>query len=358
MAENPNPNSQQRAVADKEDILQLDLQNLDAKPKHPFNQLPNLPPNLKPRTTVANEKLVSPAVTAVPNQSATNSAGMSSPARQMPAGSQSELIQKPPEDSEESEFNFHSKPGDKDPLGREITVVHYSSDGNYFIYQTGDHSLEIVAADGTLLSKSERGNEIYVKILDYLASNPELKRKYFKSLAFAVKTLYDGNTNIAVKSLEATYANLTRSLRRKAEVSYIGGALLLVIIAPIAYLITYRIGDLSELGIILFCAVVFSALGGFLSVTLNAKQLDVDVQNTFQTIMFYGAQRILLAMISGIFIYFLITSKVFLAFFEDINNINIYYVAFFLCGFSERLVPNLMLNFDDKGMFEVKMPSK
>lgn len=261
-------------------------------------------------------------------------------------------------------FNFHSKPGDKDPLGREIIEVYFSSDGKYFIYHIGDYSLQIVAVDGTPISKNAKANGIYMRILDYLASNSELKKKYTRSLAFAVKTFYDGDIDVAIHSLESTLENITRSLKRKAESAYIGGALILVLIAPIAYFITYRVGlvyqaeGLNALGQMIFCAVVFSALGGFLSVTLNVRNLDVDVQNSFRTIMFYGAQRIIIAMISGIFIYFLIASKIFLAFFEDIQNNNIYYVAFFLCGFSERLVPNLMLNFEEKGFFDVKEKSK
>lgn len=163
---------------------------------------------------------------------------------------------------------------------------------------------------------------------------------------------------MAISSLEATYNNITRALKRKAEAAYVGGAILLVLIAPLVYLATYKIGDLSDLGHILFCAVVFSATGGFLSVALNVKNLDVDVQNPYWTIMLYGAQRIFLAMICGVFIYFLITSKILLAFFQDLSNINLYYVAFFLCGFSERLVPNLMLNFEERGMFDVKKSTR
>jgi hypothetical protein len=278
----------------------------------------------------------------------------SSPPEEMPPEENKAHDNHNPDDST---FNYHSKVGDPDPIGRKIEAIYYSADKRYFIYHIDDYSLQIVAEDATLLSKDLKVNEIYGRILDYLASNPEMKRKYVKSIAFAVKTLYDGNSDVAVNSLEATYNNITRSLRRKAEAAYMGGALILVLTAPIVYLITYKIGTLNNLGHIIFCAAVFSALGGFLSVALNVKKLDVDVQNPLGTIMIYGAQRIFLAMISGVFIYFLIASKIFLAFFEDLQNINVYYVAFFLCGFSERLVPNLMLNFEDKSVFGFKKTS-
>jgi hypothetical protein len=251
------------------------------------------------------------------------------------------------------EFNFYSKVGDLDPIGRRIEAIYFSSDQNYFIYHIGNYSLEIVAVDGSLLSKNSKANEIYGRILDYFASNAELKRKYVKSIAFAIKTLYDGDSEIAINILEATYKNITRFLKRKAELAYLLGAITLMFIGLITYFLTYKAGNLNDFGHIIFCALIFSSLGGFLSVALNVKNLDVDVQNSFPITMFYGAQRVFLAMISGVFIYFLISSKIFLAFFENLQNINIYYVAFFLCGFSERLVPNLMLNFEkDKSMFK------
>lgn len=253
-----------------------------------------------------------------------------------------------------SDFDFHTKVGGLDPLGRRIEEIYYTLDGKYFIYHIGNYNLEIVAEDGSLLSQNAKANEIYCRITDYFRSNPGLNEKYIRSVAFAVKTLYDGNSEIAITSLEATYNSITRSMKRKAEAFYIGGAIILVLLNPIIYLITYRFGNLSELGHILFCAIIFSALGGFLSIALNVKNLDVDVQNLPRVIMAYGAQRIFIAMISGVFIYFLIASEIFLAFFKNLQNVSIYYVAFFLCGFIERLVPNLMLTLEENGMLNIK----
>ncbi len=230
-------------------------------------------------------------------------------------------------------FNFHSQTGDTDPLGRRIDEIYFTSDNKYFIYHTSNFRLKIIAKDGTLMSRNLKVNQIYVQIMEYLSTDPALRKKYNRTVAFAVKTLYEGDLDVAVQSLESTYNNIIRSLQRKAETAYLGGAFLLVLIALISYFVTYKVGDLNSLGHIIFSAVVISSLGGFLSVSLNVKNLEVDVQHSQNTIMAYGAQRIFLAMISGVFIYFLILSKIFLAFFQDLGNLNIYYVAFFLCGF-------------------------
>lgn len=136
-----NPNARQQITVDNENLIELDARNSNAKPKYPAVQSPNHNPNIKPRTPIENAKVIPPAKTIG--------------AQQPPM-----INDAKPNEADEPEFNFHSKVGELDPLGRKIEAIYFSSDGKYFIYHIGNYSLEIVAADGTLISKNLKVNQI------------------------------------------------------------------------------------------------------------------------------------------------------------------------------------------------------
>jgi len=70
------------------------------------------------------------------------------------------------------------------------------------------------------------------------------------------------------------------------------------------YQIAYRFSPINDLGIRLFSGAVFVALGGFLSVLIGCRQLDLDLKESFGATMIYGAFRIVIGVISGIVVVF------------------------------------------------------
>lgn len=248
----------------------------------------------------------------------------------------------------DSEINYDLIKGDRDRNGNIIEYIYARMPGNYLIYRIENYELKVIAEDASLISSNTVFNKSLVQIGDYIAGDLELKKTYSHSIAFAIKNLYDGNTEIACSSLATTYENISRYLKRRSVAPYLLGSFGLVLISLIAYFLIYRFGNLNDFGHILFSAVVLSALGGFLSVAISLRNVSVDIQDSFKLKMVYGAVRIAIAMISGVIVYFLIEGKIALSFLKDFLNINTYYIAFFIAGFIEKLVANLMLDFEKK----------
>jgi hypothetical protein len=245
--------------------------------------------------------------------------------------------------------NYNLKVGDKDEDGDVIEDIHERVPGKYFIYTIADHDLRSFAEDETILSSNAKFNQLFYKIGDYLSNDPSLRKPFVSHLSFALKNLYDGYPDIACDGLTVTYDNMTRVMKRRAPLPYITGAFVLVLISLISYFLVYRFGNLNDFGYMMFSAVALSGLGGFLSVAISLRNINVDVQDHFMMKAAYGFIRIVIAMISGVIVYFLIEGKVALVFLKDLQNANTFYIAFFVSGFSEKLVSNLLFDFENKG---------
>lgn len=253
---------------------------------------------------------------------------------------------------------YDFKVGDSDHSGLKITKIHQRSPGNYLIYETSDSKLRFIVEDTTVISKNVDFIILWLKIADYLDSDETLKETYNSYLSFAVKALHDENPATAFKVLTSAHDNITRRLKRRTVLPYLTGAFAPVLFSLIVYLFVY-LGNrsnyvssnfkLNEFGYMIFSAVTFSSIGGVLSVAISLKNLNVDVQDNVKMKAVYGFIRIIIAMISGVIAYFLIEGRVAFGFLKDLQNINTYYIAFFVSGFSEKLVSNMLFDFETKG---------
>jgi hypothetical protein len=244
--------------------------------------------------------------------------------------------------------NYGLKIGDIDENGSKIEYIYECETGKYFLYHIKGFDLQIIAEDETLIGKNAKFNKLILQIGDYLSNEPALRGLYITHMVHAVKNLFDGNEDSAVETLASTYDSMTRYLKRHAVIPYLLGAFVLVFISLIAYFVSYKFGWLSSFENTLFSAVVLAALGGFLSVAISLRNISVEVQDNFGVKAIYGVVRIVIAMISGIIVYYLIEGKIAFSFIKDFQNFNTYYIAFFFSGFSEKLVSNLMLDFEKK----------
>jgi hypothetical protein len=243
-------------------------------------------------------------------------------------------------------YDYNLKVGQSDRNGKKIEYIYACVPGVYCIYHIDKYDIQIIAEDEGSMTKDAEVNKLLLTVGDYFANDYKVRTKYISYMAYAVKTFYDDNKKNARQALTLTHENILRYLERKAEFAYLTGAFLMVLISLLTYFVVYKVGDLSDLGHIIFCAISFSAIGGLLSVSTSSGNIKVDVQNPFRTKVFYGATRIMIAIISGVIAYFLVDSKILFAFIKDTNNIHAFYVVFFLAGFSEKLIPNIMLDFD------------
>ena len=218
-------------------------------------------------------------------------------------------------------------------------------DGKYTIYETPDHRVVIDGPD------SDKCNDpgihkAMMDIADITIHNPKLKREYNPRIAYAYKIALDGDAAASVAELKKIVQDMTNHMRRTCQCAYQVGALLAVVVPPIVYLIAYELSPLNDLAIRLFSATVFAALGAFLSVLMGSRQLDLDLKESFGTTMVYGIFRIIIGVISGIVVVFLVRADFLLGPLRKPDSYDAFVVACFVAGFSERLVFNVLKNFE------------
>jgi hypothetical protein len=239
------------------------------------------------------------------------------------------------------------KAGDKDCDGNTVRTV-YARDETYIVYDTADRQLIFTGENEELIGQDSNVNRMLIQIGDFITHTPTLKRHYTSPMAFAMKIFFDGNPKGSYSSLRSIYRDIRRHLTRRAKLSYQVGALILMVIALIVFLLVHWSLTLSELGTNLFTAIVFASMGGFLSVVIGSRNLRLDLQNNVLVNMGYGGIRIVIAIISGVVIYFLVETKVVFGFLKDAPNLYGLIVVAFVTGFSESLIPNLVKKIEDQ----------
>ena len=218
-------------------------------------------------------------------------------------------------------------------------------DGKYTVYETPDHRVVIDGPD------SEKCNDpaihkAMMDIADITIHNPKLKTEYNSRIGYAYKIALDGDADACVAELKRIAQDMTSHMRRTCQRAYQIGALLAVVVPPIVYLIAYKVSPLNDLSIRLFSATVFAAMGAFLSVLMGSRQLDLDLKESFATTMVYGVFRIIIGVISGIVVVFLIRADFLLGPLRKPDSYDAFAVACFVAGFSERLIFNVLKNFE------------
>lgn len=86
------------------------------------------------------------------------------------------------------------------------------------------------------------------------------------------------------------------------------------------------------------------ALGGFLSVTVGIRRLDIDPDGNWKINVIAGGSRIVIAMIGAVFVYFAIVSNLLLGLLPIENSTTGVFAVSIAAGFIEFLVPNLFLH--------------
>jgi hypothetical protein len=93
----------------------------------------------------------------------------------------------------------------------------------------------------------------------------------------------------------------------------------------------------------------FAAIGGFLSVCINLKDIEFERSLEWWKYEAYGVQRIVLAAICGVISYLLIASDILLSFMAKSPSAGLAIMAIcVLSGFSEKLIPNTLRRLESK----------
>ena len=235
--------------------------------------------------------------------------------------------------------NFDLKKGDTDALGNTVHRVFSAEPRKYIIYETTEGSIVADAADSNM-SAFPAVTEWMIRVTNLLSQHPDLKPRVIGYVAYAYKILFDGDSHGSEATLKSAYANVVNELERAAKLAYLAGALSAMVCALLTLLIPWLGGWRGDLTIRIFCAAAFSAMGGFLSVAVGARNLVVEDKSWINFL--YGGMRIVIAVISGVVMTFLVRSGIALAFLQKPDTLDGFFIATFLSGFSEKLVPNLL----------------
>jgi hypothetical protein len=242
-------------------------------------------------------------------------------------------------DSKRLEIDLNLKIGEQDSSGRKVRFIH-TKEPNYIIYETLEG--QVVVQGAVALANHPEINMLLSQIADLLTNTPALKKKYNSSRAHGMKVFLEGDADSAFQVFTHLVSDIKRYLTRRARISYQAGAAACMLLSLVCLPIGRSFGDLNNLGARVCYAIIFSAMGGLLSVAIGAGKLKIDLQDNIVVNALYGAFRILIAMISGVLVVFLIEGKFVLSFLKDTPNPGGFGIASFVAGFSEKLIPNML----------------
>lgn len=171
---------------------------------------------------------------------------------------------------------------------------------------------------------------------------------YKQRAASAIATAIVGKTEESKKIFTSITQDAENDYKTKiySRVLYLLGAGIIAMIFVISSIFIYFGRDTdfiianSTFFNVIYC-LMYSSLGGVLSVSLNAKKISSQKAISDWMYLIYGAERIVISLIAGVVVYSLIRSGLmFSGFISDDGNIFMLLMLSFVSGFSETLIPN------------------
>jgi hypothetical protein len=254
--------------------------------------------------------------------------------------------------------------GGKDSSGNTISNV-YSRGDEYIIYEISGVSepesfrvlidTEIESDPNDLIPRFEAIKGELVDFRSILYKGVHDKSVKHRA-ANAVSTAIRGDLNKAREIFAKITEQVTKEYRSilLGRLLYLSGAIsflsaaLLVSLAMYYFRETRFVNHILTLKEMIYAA-TFSGCGGLLSVSISFQEIQFERELRSYSYYAYGAQRIMLAGLCGIFTYILIKSGILFSFL--LKSDNPFITLMTLCaaaGFSETLIPNALRNLENK----------
>lgn len=250
--------------------------------------------------------------------------------------------------------------GSKDTTGNTITKI-FSKGSEYVIYEIEtkvlSDSIKVIIdtvkeEDTAPLEYFYAVREKFTKLKGLLykvIDDTSIKARIGHILSHAITgkpTEANNQFDSLMCEIETEYRN-----QSKHRVKYLLTTISFLVFGIIASLLVYSIGlfyDLIHIRYLIFISTAAS-IGGFISITRRLRQMVFDKDVSSYLYIFYACERMLIAISAGVVIYFGIQSNLI---FGLVNNFDkpIYgYILFsIVAGFSETLIPNLLINLEKK----------
>ena len=226
----------------------------------------------------------------------------------------------------------------------------YSASKDYIIYRRkGDKCITYYYDDNIPDFKANltKMGHLITKVKACIGYENKDKR-YLRMVAWFYKQCLLGNTEIANKICNKILSISCSFRKNTARLYYLVSCLAVVALLLIFSFVqdVYIQSNYLEPYLKLM---FYGSLGGFVSVSMSIKKLDLDIDYFSWSHTVYGVFRIIISMASAIISYLLIKSGLILSNLET-GNIYIYYLFAVVAGFSESFIPNLLKKMDDYGV--------
>ncbi len=245
--------------------------------------------------------------------------------------------------------------GSKDLNGSLIKKI-YARGDEYIIYEIED-SIGVDSLKVLIYTKVEEDNEPIINFQKVKDNFDKLKSILYRSgsdasyrhrAASAIVKAIHGDVSASNALLQSIEADAQEDYKHKTygRLVYLLGAFLITVLCVLIGFIGYInretpfMSNNPDFTFVLY-SISFAVLGGFLSVSLKAKEVFHQRAIDYWMYAIYGAERLLASIIAGVATYIFVASGLILSTFNNNENgIYVLMVISFISGFSEKFIPN------------------
>lgn len=249
--------------------------------------------------------------------------------------------------------------GGKDLAGNTITYIYARAD-EYVIYgiQTKDKTSAIRVSTSPWTEEDKNKIEVnYVKIrAKYVEVKGHLYKATGKFMMGRIAQVLAHGIDGFIEEAEAQFDNIVEQINTdykeqfKNRLRYLSTVLSVVVLLIALSILCYNYDwfNLKELNQTLIYVCTAGSIGGFISVSRRIRQMVFEKEVGSFLYVFYGLERVFISILGSIVVYFIIRSNILLGFVNELGELAIYgiLVFAFVAGFSETLIPNLLIKLE------------
>ena len=273
-----------------------------------------------------------------------------------------------------SEITTPLKVGDTDPTGTTVEYMFWSTK-KYQIY-SDDLRIKYVLPEDYDEANAMRRN-LYViagarDLIESLLQNKTFRtntrQKYYadRMLARGMAQAFEGEPEGALVVLQTVAQRLTTMIEGYYRRRYISwNAVSLVLVLSALFILLLLLPSLAierwfpfDLAVVdrYSRLMMFGALGAFLSMSIGARRLSIDVELSVSEHAYAGIARILIGVIGALVIGLALDSRFLSPGFGNEPGLPVLYFLAFIAGFSETLVPNTLARAEQSASQPAEQP--
>ena len=254
--------------------------------------------------------------------------------------------------------------GALDNSGEKISRIYFQS-ADYVIYRSRSTIYVDIDDDSEDLERLHDANmriaSVLARVYSFLPGNLNWIEPINKQIARAVALNLSGATPQARDMLGDVELRVRRLKVISGRLQYTVSSLLTAATITLAnFWLNSPAASGGAVGVSHTQIATCGALGGFLSVVLGFRVIEIDCDANWFLNCLIGSSRILVAMVAAVFAYFVVKSGIALQPLAEANSPYGFYTVAILAGFSERFVPNIMDNLTragSQGQLEETLPN-